>query len=123
MAAPAAIGAVVGLVGSIALLLLLRWIGKRLRRVGPVARLSTTPATSPAGSKATPTGAKPTRRSIPERTRHEVWRRDQGRCLDCHSQENLEFDHIIPVSRGGANTTRNIELRCEACNGRKGARI
>jgi hypothetical protein len=63
------------------------------------------------------------REAIPERVRHEVWRRDQGRCVDCGSRERLEFDHIIPVSRGGSNTARNIELRCEACNRRKSATV
>lgn len=65
----------------------------------------------------------PLRQSIPERVRHEVWRRDQGRCADCGSRERLEYDHIIPISRGGSNTARNIELRCETCNRRKGARV
>ena len=63
------------------------------------------------------------RQSIPEQMRREVWRRDEGRCVDCGSRENLEFDHIIPVSQGGSNTVRNIELRCEPCNRRKAARI
>jgi hypothetical protein len=63
------------------------------------------------------------REAIPERVRHEVWRRDRGTCVECGSRGRLEFDHIIPVSRGGANTARNIELRCEPCNRRKGARI
>jgi hypothetical protein len=63
------------------------------------------------------------RQPIPESVRNEVWRRDQGRCVDCGSRERLEFDHIIPVSEGGSNTARNIELRCESCNRRKGARI
>lgn len=63
------------------------------------------------------------REAIPERVRHEVWRRDQGRCVDCGSRERLEFDHIIPVSKGGSNTARNIELRCEACNRRKSASV
>ena len=62
-------------------------------------------------------------RAIAERVRHEVWRRDQGRCVDCGSRARLEFDHIIPHSRGGSNTARNIELRCEPCNRGKGARI
>ncbi len=64
-----------------------------------------------------------TREAIPERVRHEVWRRDRGRCVDCGARERLEFDHIIPISRGGSNTARNIELRCEACNRRKSATI
>jgi HNH endonuclease len=63
------------------------------------------------------------RPSIPEVVRNEVWRRDEGRCVDCGSRENLQFDHIVPWSRGGANTARNLELRCERCNLRKGARI
>jgi hypothetical protein len=63
------------------------------------------------------------RERIPQRVRHEVWRRDRGACVDCGSREHLEFDHIIPVSRGGATTVRNLELRCARCNGRKGARI
>jgi hypothetical protein len=65
----------------------------------------------------------PRREAIPERVRHEVWRRDRGTCVECGSRGRLEFDHIIPVSRGGANTVRNIELRCEPCNRRKGARV
>jgi len=63
------------------------------------------------------------RQPIPERVRHEVWRRDDGRCVDCGSRERLEFDHIVPVSKGGANTARNIELRCESCNRKKAAKI
>jgi hypothetical protein len=63
------------------------------------------------------------REPIAESVRHEVWRRDGGRCVDCGSKENLEFDHIIPWSEGGANTARNLELRCEACNRKKGASI
>jgi hypothetical protein len=63
------------------------------------------------------------REPIPQQVRREVWRRDQGRCVVCGSQERLEFDHIIPVSRGGSNTVRNIELRCEYHNRSKGAEI
>jgi HNH endonuclease len=63
------------------------------------------------------------RPSIPEAVRNEVWRRDGGRCVDCGSRENLHFDHIVPWSRGGSNTARNLELRCETCNLRKGAKV
>src|SRR5213075_2149242 len=67
--------------------------------------------------------AQPRREAIPQRVRHEVWRRDRGTCVECGSRARLEFDHIIPVARGGSNTVRNIELRCEPCNRRKGARV
>lgn len=58
-------------------------------------------------------------RIIPGRVKREVWRRDGGKCVKCGSRDRLEFDHIIPVSKGGSNTTRNIELLCEKCNREK----
>lgn len=58
-------------------------------------------------------------RSIPGDVRREVWRRDAGKCLECGSREKLEYDHIIPVSKGGSNTARNIRLLCENCNRKK----
>lgn len=58
-------------------------------------------------------------RHIPKHVQREVWRRDRGRCVECESKEKLEFDHIIPFSKGGSNTARNIQLLCEKCNKRK----
>lgn len=52
-----------------------------------------------------------------------VWNRDRGRCVKCDSNENLEFDHIIPLSKGGSNTARNIQLLCQTCNRAKGDKI
>ena len=62
-------------------------------------------------------------RNITSQTKTAVWRRDEGRCVECGSNENLEYDHIIPVSKGGSNTMRNIQLLCERCNRRKSANI
>jgi hypothetical protein len=59
------------------------------------------------------------REPIPEETRQFVWRRDEGKCVLCGNQENLEFDHMIPVSKGGSNTERNLQLLCEECNRKK----
>src|SRR5208283_919505 len=63
------------------------------------------------------------RDAIPSEVRREVWSRDGGKCVRCGSRENLEYDHIIPVSKGGSNTARNIELLCESCNRSKGHSI
>lgn len=63
------------------------------------------------------------REPIPSNVRHEVWRRDQGRCVSCGSVERLEFDHLIPWSKGGSNTARNLQLLCEVCNRKKGAKL
>lgn len=62
-------------------------------------------------------------RAITQEVKDMVWRRDQGRCTECSSNARLEFDHIIPFSRGGSNTYRNIQLLCEVCNRRKSAAI
>ena len=52
-----------------------------------------------------------------------VWQRDAGRCVDCGSQKDLEYDHIIPLAMGGSNTERNLQLLCALCNRRKGATL
>jgi len=65
----------------------------------------------------------PKRNHIPSNVKREVWRRDVGRCSKCGSRENLEYDHIIPVSKGGSNTSRNIELLCQSCNRKKSDEI
>lgn len=65
----------------------------------------------------------PTRERMSDDLKMSVWRRDDGRCARCGSREKLEYDHIIPVSKGGSNTLRNIELLCEACNRAKSNRI
>ncbi|WP_324198746.1 HNH endonuclease [Nocardia amamiensis] len=35
----------------------------------------------------------------------------------------LEFDHIIPLSRGGATSVANLQILCRRRNLEKGARI
>ncbi|MFC1509174.1 HNH endonuclease [Candidatus Omnitrophota bacterium] len=63
------------------------------------------------------------RRTIPKEVQREVWRRDEGKCCICGSREFIDFDHIVPFSRGGSNTVRNIQLLCEKCNGEKSDNI
>jgi hypothetical protein len=68
-------------------------------------------------------GGKTARAPIPRNVKMYVWQRDNGRCVECGSKERLEYDHIIPVSKGGSNTARNLQLLCERCNRSKGASI
>jgi hypothetical protein len=63
------------------------------------------------------------RQPIPDDVKQFVWQRDGGRCVICGKQELLEYDHIIPVAKGGGNTARNLQLLCEACNRSKGANL
>jgi hypothetical protein len=64
-----------------------------------------------------------TRQPIPDDVKMFVWQRDGGRCVKCGSKENLEFDHIVPLSKGGSNTERNLQLLCERCNRSKGGNL
>ena len=63
------------------------------------------------------------RESISQNVKDAVWRRDEGKCVECGSNEKLEFDHIIPVVKGGASTYRNIQLLCEPCNRAKYSKL
>ena len=63
------------------------------------------------------------RQPIPNEVMLFVWRRDNGRCVKCGGQENLEYDHIIPLAKGSSNTARNLQLLCENCNRSKGANL
>ncbi len=62
-------------------------------------------------------------RAIPQAVKAEVWRRDGGVCVECGGGEHLEFDHVIPFSRGGASSVNNLQLLCRRCNRSKAARI
>ncbi|WP_329405742.1 TerD family protein [Nocardia vinacea] len=62
-------------------------------------------------------------RSIPPNIKAEVWQRDGGKCCQCGDSHYLEFDHVIPLSRGGATSVGNLQILCRRCNLEKGARI
>lgn len=52
---------------------------------------------------------------MPDAVRTAVWRRDEGRCVDCGGNDDLVFDVVVAVSRGGSLNTPNVELRCRSC--------
>jgi HNH endonuclease len=62
-------------------------------------------------------------RHIPQDVKNAVWQRDGGKCTQCGSTIYLEFDHIIPHTKGGANTVANVQLLCRSCNLKKSDRI
>ncbi len=64
------------------------------------------------------------RRLIPTTVKLEVWHRDGGKCVMCGATDELQFDHIVPVSLGGTSlVAENVQLLCARHNLEKRARI
>jgi hypothetical protein len=61
----------------------------------------------------------PSAPEISDKTKREVWRRDEGCCVDCGSVQASVFCLIRPIEEGGFYTSRNIELRCPSCDARR----
>jgi|SRR5579872_2206610 len=49
-----------------------------------------------------------------------VFERDGHICTYCGSDNSLEGDHIVPLSRGGSNAFDNLATACRPCNLAKG---
>lgn len=64
-----------------------------------------------------------TRPHIPISVRKEVWDRHGGACAQCSESFDIQYDHIIPWSRGGASTAANLQILCGSCNRKKGATL
>jgi hypothetical protein len=112
------LGVVVLLVGTILVVLHAR--DKRRSRQTHHAT-STTPR--PAYKLPTRPAYKPSRPPMPASVKRTVWTRDGGRCVQCGSNQKIQFDHVIPYSKGGADSVANLQVLCQRCNLRKGARI
>ncbi len=62
--------------------------------------------------------------AIPEHVKAAAFHRDNGTCRQCgYTGEYIEYDHVVPRSKGGQNTIDNIQLLCRKCNLRKGNRL
>jgi hypothetical protein len=55
-------------------------------------------------------------------SRHSIYRRDSYNCVYCGSNRDLTLDHVLPKSRGGKNTWKNLVTSCFDCNVTKGNR-
>jgi 5-methylcytosine-specific restriction endonuclease McrA len=63
------------------------------------------------------------RQPISRELRLAVFERDGGRCVECDETFDIQYDHVIPVSMGGATTLENLQLLCASCNQRKGGSL
>lgn len=62
---------------------------------------------------------------VPAFSKHKLFRRDRFTCAYCgdaYQERDLQCEHILPASRGGAWSWMNLVTACGACNGRKAAR-
>jgi len=62
------------------------------------------------------------RKTIPQKTRFEVFKRDSFKCQYCGQPSPdviLHVDHIKPVSKGGDNSIINLVTACQGCNSGK----
>jgi len=64
-------------------------------------------------------GRKPVTRNVALK----IFARDEYKCVRCGSPEELQVDHIHPVSKGGTNDPSNLQTLCRPCNIRKGAKL
>lgn len=58
-------------------------------------------------------------RFIPRDVRQRVWQKYGRQCAECGDDQYLEFDHVIPVAKGGSNSDANVQLLCRKCNLKK----
>ena len=73
-------------------------------------------------------GAVPSRawRRTPALSNPKLFARDRQVCAYCTGRfplDDLTREHIVPTSRGGADTWMNCITACRACNGHKGNRL
>lgn len=53
-------------------------------------------------------------------TRHNVFKRDGFSCQYCGVTKDLTIDHVIPRSKGGNSSWKNLVTACKKCNAKKG---
>jgi len=56
---------------------------------------------------------------VPDSLHLSVWSRFRGRCVDCGSDERVNFDKILAGSERRKETPLNFELRCQICRDRR----
>ena len=63
--------------------------------------------------------------SVPPAMAIRVARRDNYTCQLCGTpllDRDIEFDHVIPIGRGGATKESNLRVTCRKCNRAKGVK-
>ena len=59
------------------------------------------------------------RAKVSNKMRFSVFARDGHKCCKCGSANDLEVDHIFPISKGGKTVYNNLQTLCHNCNLKK----
>lgn len=57
--------------------------------------------------------------TLPPYLKFYVFLRSGGRCAECKTDLNLQYDHVYPYSLGGSNAMDNFQILCGECNRKK----
>ena len=57
---------------------------------------------------------------VPAELKRLIMERDGHTCKCCSATEELQYDHIVPWSKGGKTSAENLQLLCQTCNLLKG---
>ena len=63
------------------------------------------------------------RKSFSPELKRELFKTQNGKCMYCGRKPGVDLmdvDHKNPVSKGGSDQKRNLQLLCRSCNTRKG---
>lgn len=53
-------------------------------------------------------------------TRYNLFKRDNYECQYCGAKVDLTLDHLVPRSKGGQTSWKNLVTACKRCNAKKG---
>lgn len=91
-------------------------VTRKMQQQARINRARTIAVSSTTTSYTSTNRGKASRPAIPDDVKLLVWQRDQGRCVKCGSNIEIQYDHIIPFSLGGASTPENLQILCGRCN-------
>ncbi|MFC0226111.1 HNH endonuclease [Serratia aquatilis] len=87
------------------------WLRKRKCMTSPFSSFTDVKIASPSVRKRTFRGKFKTR----------ILERDNNQCVLCSKASNLTLQHVVPYSKGGETSYRNLVTLCEVCNQELGA--
>ena len=82
------------------------WLRKRKCMITPFGSFTDVSIASPSVRKRTFRG----------KFKKRIFDRDDNKCVICASSENLTLQHVVPYSKGGETSYRNLVTLCENCN-------